>query len=295
MTNSLPLLFDIDAVIKHKKRALKSKSYQDYTFFHEIVAKNLVDRLTEVTLPLQNFVCSGFEFDYFIQEWNKVQKFAAADTNFLSLDQQFLKQTSSQKQSIWDYNILPVEKASSDCFISLFDLHWMNDVPGFLAQIYQSLKEDRLFIGAFIGGNSLIELRHIFAKTEEQIFGGTTPRVSPMIDIADAGQLLQRAGFQMPMVDKESFQLTYDHPLKFLQDLRGMGETNAWLSRSKRPLTKTFIDAFCKAYSEHFSTEDQKVYASFDIIYVLGWTKGKAQPKAAKRGSGQVSLTEILQ
>ena len=129
---------------------------------------------------------------------------------------------------------------------------------------------------------------------EEAILGGATPRISPMIDIKEAGSLLQRCGFQLPMTDKETFHLIYDHPLQLLKDLRGMGETNAWLSRNKTPLTKEFIAKLCQEYQNRFSEEDGKVKATFEIIYCLGWTKSDTQPQAAKRGSGQVSLTEVL-
>jgi NADH dehydrogenase [ubiquinone] 1 alpha subcomplex assembly factor 5 len=59
-------------------------------------------------------------------------------------------------------------------------LHWINDLPGTLIQIRQVLKEDGVFIGALLGGDSLFELRTALQLAELEREGGISPRVSPM-------------------------------------------------------------------------------------------------------------------
>lgn len=74
-----------------------------------------------------------------------------------------------------------------DVFISNLALHWVNDLPGSLIQIRHSLKEDGVFIGALLGGDSLFELRTSLQLAELEREGGLSPRVSPM-----TGKLNQR-------------------------------------------------------------------------------------------------------
>jgi NADH dehydrogenase [ubiquinone] 1 alpha subcomplex assembly factor 5 len=67
-----------------------------------------------------------------------------------------------------------------DAFISNLALHWVNDLPGSLIQIRHTLKEDGVFIGSILGGDSLFELRTSLQLAELEREGGLSPRVSPM-------------------------------------------------------------------------------------------------------------------
>jgi NADH dehydrogenase [ubiquinone] 1 alpha subcomplex assembly factor 5 len=54
---------------------------------------------------------------------------------------------------------LPYDDASMDVVLSSMALHWVNDVPGVLAEVKRVLKPDGVFIGALLGGDTLMELR----------------------------------------------------------------------------------------------------------------------------------------
>jgi NADH dehydrogenase [ubiquinone] 1 alpha subcomplex assembly factor 5 len=54
---------------------------------------------------------------------------------------------------------LPYEDASLDLVMSSMALHWVNDVPFLLAEVLRVLKPDGVFICAFLGGDTLQELR----------------------------------------------------------------------------------------------------------------------------------------
>lgn len=74
----------------------------------------------------------------------------------------------------------PLQPDSQDVVMSNLALHWVNDLPGTLIQIRQTLKEDGVFIGALLGGESLFELRTSLQLAELEREGGISPRVSPM-------------------------------------------------------------------------------------------------------------------
>src|SRR5690606_21584865 len=105
---------------------------------------------------------------------------------------------------------VPFPPASLDLAVSLYGLHEVNDVPGMLVQIRRSLRPDGLFLGCMAGAGTLHELRETLLAAETELTGGAGPRVAPLVDVRDAGALLQRAGFALPVADHETVTVRYD-------------------------------------------------------------------------------------
>ena len=105
---------------------------------------------------------------------------------------------------------MPLEPASIDLAVSLLSLQDENDIPGMLVQIRRALRPDGLFLGAMAGAGTLAELRESLLAAETEISGGASPRVIPFADVRDAGALLQRAGFALPVADVETVTVRYD-------------------------------------------------------------------------------------
>lgn len=51
---------------------------------------------------------------------------------------------------------------------SNLSLHWVNDLPGAMAQARQALKPDGVFLAAMLGGNTLKELRVALQLAEQE-------------------------------------------------------------------------------------------------------------------------------
>ncbi|MBL8553246.1 MAG: methyltransferase domain-containing protein [Phenylobacterium sp.] len=169
---------------------------------------------------------------------------------------------------------LPFADASLDLIVSTLGLHWTNDVVGALIQARRALKPEGLFIGAFLGGVTLTELRQSLVAAEAEILGGAGSRVSPFADARDAASLLQRAGFQQPVADIDTVTVTYEHPLKLLADLRQMGETSVLAERHPKPLTRRLLARAFELYAERFGTPDGRIPATFEILTITGWAPG---------------------
>ncbi|OHB30212.1 MAG: SAM-dependent methyltransferase [Phenylobacterium sp. RIFCSPHIGHO2_01_FULL_69_31] len=170
-----------------------------------------------------------------------------------------------------DEERLPFADGSLDLIVSTLGLHWTNDVVGALIQIRRALKPDGLFIGAFLGGTTLTELRQSLVAAESEILGGAGSRVSPFADAQDAANLLQRAGFVQPVSDVDTVTVRYEHPLKLLTDLRQMGETSVLADRHPKPLTRALLHRTFEIYAERFGGEDGRVPATFEILTLTGW------------------------
>lgn len=157
---------------------------------------------------------------------------------------------------------------SYDLIISVFDLHAENDVPGFLKNMHRMLRPNGLFIAAFPGDETLRDLRTSLMQAELSMTGGAAPRIYPMIDMRDAAQLMQRAGFALPVVDKDRVIVSYPSLIKLMHDLRGMGETNALTARSKLCAGQSLFEK-----TEYFyrASCNDNIDAIFDIIHLSGW------------------------
>jgi len=193
-----------------------------------------------------------------------------------------------------DAEALPFAAGSFDLVLSLLDLHWVNDLPGALAQIRHVLRPDGLFLGALLGGETLSELRAVLLAAEAEVSGGASPRVAPKVDLRDAGALLQRAGFALPVADADTLTVSYPNALALMRELRGMGEGNAVAGRSRRFTRRAVLLRAAALYEERFADADGRVPATFQVLYLTGWAPHDSQPRPLHPGSAQASLARAL-
>jgi NADH dehydrogenase [ubiquinone] 1 alpha subcomplex assembly factor 5 len=192
-----------------------------------------------------------------------------------------------------DEELLPFRRHGFEAVLAVGGLHLVNDLPGTLAQIRDCLEPDGLFLAAFPGGSSLAELRWALTQAELELTRGAAQRVAPFVDVRDAGALLQRAGFGLPMVDLDRITVTYGEPLELLRDLRAMGESGVLAGRPM-PLRRDVLLRARELYRAQFGDDEGRVPATFDILFLTGWAPASSQPKAARRGTGQIDLAAHL-
>jgi SAM-dependent methyltransferase len=193
-----------------------------------------------------------------------------------------------------DEEMLPFRDGSLDLVVSALSLQFVNDLPGTLIQIRRSLKPDGLLLAALAGGDTLTELRQSFALAEIETKGGISPRVIPFLDVREAGALLQRAGFALPVADVERLTVRYASPIALMQDLRAMGATNPMLERSRHLLRRRTLDRMTEIYADRFANSDKRIRATFEIIWLCGWAPDPSQQKPLAPGSARHRLADAL-
>ena len=193
-----------------------------------------------------------------------------------------------------DEEALPFGEASLDLVVSALALQFVNDLPGTLIQIRRALRPDGLFLAAMVGGETLTELRQAFAAAESDIEGGASPRVAPFADVRAVGDLLQRAGFALPVTDSDRYTLRYDTPFALMAELRRMGATNALVARRRTPLRRATLSRMAEIYQERFGDTDGRVRATFEIVWLSGWAPHPDQQRPLKPGSAQARLADVL-
>lgn len=169
---------------------------------------------------------------------------------------------------------LPFPTEYFDLIFSCLKAHWINDLPGFLRNIHQCLQREGLFLGALWGGQTLYELRESLMQAELSLTGGASPRVAPMLHPQDAPALLGQAGFFMPVVDTDTITVTYPSLKHLMKDLRGMGETNKLFNRPKTFTSPALFEKTEEIYYQRFQKGEQKISATFEVIFLTGWKYG---------------------
>lgn len=189
---------------------------------------------------------------------------------------------------------LPIADGSLDLVCSVIGLSTVNDLPGTLVQIRRALKPDGLFLAAVFGEGTLTELRIALGQAEIEVEGGISPRIAPFADVRGLGALLQRAGFALPVVDADRLVVRYTDPLRLMRDLRSEGLGNALAERLRRPLRRMTLGRALELYVQRFSDPDDRVRASFEIVWLSGWAPSDNQQKPLRPGSARMSLAEAL-
>lgn len=183
---------------------------------------------------------------------------------------------------------------SIDLVASLLSLHWINDLPGVLARARRVLRSDGLFLAALFGAGTLTELREAWAIAEAAEEGGVSPRVAPFAEVRDAGGLLQRAGFALPMADMDTITVDYPDAFALMRDLRAMGETNALHQRRKNFTRRATLMAMAEAYKARFGDDEGRIPATFQVLWLTAWAPDTSQQQPLTPGSAKSRLADAL-
>ncbi|MCW2306796.1 class I SAM-dependent methyltransferase [Rhodobium gokarnense] len=282
-------VFDRELLKTRRRRAL-ARSGEPADFLARIVAEDLAERLKAVTRDFDIAVDLGGiagAATGAILETGKVDMLIRADDLAGGGPAPGIPITI-------DAEILPFAESSLDLVVSSLSLQFVNDLPGTLVQIRKALRPDGLFLGTVIGGDTLSELRIALTEAEIEVTGGISPRVAPALDVRDAGALLQRAGFALPVVDRDALTVRYDTLFDLARDLRAMAAANCLAERRRAPTPKALFLRAAEIYAEKFSDPDGRIRATFEVISLSGWAPDESQQKPLKPGSARASLADAL-
>jgi SAM-dependent methyltransferase len=264
-----PKLFDRALFAARQKSAAASGA----NILFETIAEELQTRLALIKRAFKSPCVIAPDPDYFIRMLN----FEAAKAIEVQANE-----------------ALSFEGTSHDSIFSLLDLHAVNDVPGYLAQVARALKPDGLFIACLFAGETLTELRQSWYAAETEQHGGVTPRVAPMIDVRELGGLLQRAGLALPVADIDRHLVRYSDPLSLMREIKTLGLSNCLAGRSRKPVSRGLLLNAARNYARRFSDSDQRVRASIELAWATAWSPHESQQKPLKPGSAKMRLSDIL-
>jgi hypothetical protein len=73
-----------------------------------------------------------------------------------------------------------------------------------------------------------------------------------------------------------------------------MGATNIMLERRRTPLKRATLAKLADIYARRFADSDGRLRATFEIVWLSGWTPHESQQKPLKPGSATQRLADAL-
>lgn len=314
-------VFDRHIKWLQKERAAKNPDSKYAEYLRDEINRRTIDRLAFLKTDFTNVLDFGAHSGNFERllcdpskdmqnpQWkadrelikSKIGKILLVESSksmlYKDMDSEFNKELNLERIVADEENFdIPElsEKNQYDLIISNLSLHWVNDLPEVYKKLFNCLKPDGCFIGSMFGGDTLFELRTSLQLAEIERYGGISPRISPFVESSDVGNLMQKAGFQMLTVDSEELIVDYPNVLALMEDLQLMGENNS-VMMNPPPLTKDLLLAVEPIYRElHGDKVTGHIPATYRFVYMIGWKPGKYMAKPAPRGSGNVSLKDVL-
>lgn len=112
---------------------------------------------------------------------------------------------------------MPTQQGQVNMVWANMVLHLSADPQALLKQWHQALAVDGFLMFSCLGPDTLRELRAVYAQH------GWPPPSHDFTDMHDWGDMLVHAGFAEPVMDMERLTLTYDSPMRLLEELRTLG------------------------------------------------------------------------
>ena len=279
-TVNVPEVFD-----RRRRRLVRDRAYarcKGADFFSQLMAEEILERLDVVKRTFQRALVIGLPAARIGTELKmRGPKVVFADSS-ARLAQAF-------GGVICDDDRLPFADHSFDLIINIGSLDTVNDLPGALVLIRRLLIPDGLMLAALVSAESFPSLKSIIMQAEGD---RVSAHIHPQIDVRTAGDLLARAGLTLPVADSDQLRLKYSSLERLIADIRDVGGSNI-MSGRLHPLRRDVYDDILSLFGAQ-AGPGGKFAESVTLLYLCAWAPHPDQPKPARRGSGQVSLTTTL-
>jgi SAM-dependent methyltransferase len=263
-----PQIFDYRRRRAISERAVNRRNGEH--FLWQMVAEDLADRLAFITRDFENGLFLGPLAD-------RAESILGGKT------------ASIETQLYAEEDRLSHPPERFDLIVSGGMLDSVNDLPGALIQIRRALRPDGLFLGVMFGAGSLAALKRAMLGADGD---HVSQHIHPQVELRAAADLLARAGFALPVADRNGTEVRYRDWRTLVADLRDAGIGNCLAGR-RRFLGRrygTLLDDSWRVMAD----ADGKVGERFEFLHLSGWSPAPNQPKPAQRGSGQISLATLF-
>lgn len=249
------MIFDRKKLGAHRDRAAENLKYHDVLI--KYAADDIVDRLNHLDKEFHDILDLGCRHGYLtklLQKQHSSSKVIATDLSTKMLESFEHDGKFHLDEENISSNLEFIGLAKFDLITFSLGLNWINDIQFFFKMIYGILKPDGLFIGNFVGGNSLKNLRLKLIEAELNSEHPHSAHISPFIHFDHITPLLQQAGFLEIIVDYENIELDYESPIALMKQLRNMGESNALNKSANYSISKKMLQ-FLSTDTELFTDQ----------------------------------------
>ncbi len=175
-----------------------------------------------------------------------------------------------------DATALPLPGHSIDVLHSNLCFQWIDHLPALFGECVRVLKPGGLMVFSSFGPDTLKELRAAWAEADQQ------PHVSRFLDMHDVGDAMLASGLRDPVLDVFRYTLTYSEPRKLLEELQGLGATNADRTRERGLTGKNRYRRMLQAYER--MRVDGRIPATWEVVSAHAWGAPIGQPRRVDGG-----------
>lgn len=159
-----------------------------------------------------------------------------------------------------DMEILPFRAQSFDLIISNCTFEWSRALPGLFLELKRVLKDKGNLLFTTVGPDTLFELAHTTHSVDGQY------HVNAFLDMHDIGDILLKAGWCDPVMDKELMTVTYLTVRALLSDIKKSGSGYLFQRSHTSFQGKRWLAELIEQYDQ-FKLNDNVYPASVEIIY----------------------------
>ena len=165
-----------------------------------------------------------------------------------------------------------VPRPGFDLVLAIGTLDTVDDLPGVLRVLAQSIQPGGLLIGAMSGGDTLPLLRSAMAAADRAV-GLAAAHIHPRIEASALAPLLEQAGLSRPVVDVDRVAVGYTSLQALVHDLRGMAATNVLAQRPRHYFRKSGLVAAAQDFAGH--GRDGRSTETFELLHFAAWKPGR--------------------
>jgi malonyl-CoA O-methyltransferase len=277
---------DQDQVRRHFGRA--ATSYEQHDVLQREVQAALLERLDFYTQTPQRVIDVGAGTGRGSAQLK--QRYAKAEVIAIDLALPMLR--AAKQHASWlkpfqrvcaEATELPLPDHSVDVLHSNLCFQWIVDLPALFGECARVLKPGGLLAFSTFGPDTLKELRAAWAEADQE------PHVSRFLDMHDIGDAMLAAGLRDPVLDVFRYTLTYSEPRKLLQELQGLGATNADHARVRGLTGKTRYQRMLAAYET--MRIDDRIPATWEVVTAHAWGPPDGQGRRNADGSEIASFS----
>lgn len=271
--------FHLDRQLVRRHFGRAAKSYEQHDVLQREVQAALLERLDFYTQAPQRVIDVGAGTG----RGSALLKQRYAKAEVIAVDLALPMLRAAKQHASWlkpfqrvcaEATALPLPDHSVDVLHSNLCFQWIDDLPVLFGECVRVLKPGGLLAFSTFGPDTLKELRAAWAEADQQ------PHVSRFLDMHDVGDAMLTAGLRDPVLDVFHYTLTYSEPRKLLEELQGLGATNADHARVRGLTGKTRYQRMLAAYEA--MRVDGRIPASWEVVTAHAWGPPQGQ---ARRGS----------
>ena len=281
--------FHLDRQLVRRHFGRAAKSYEQHDVLQREVQAALLERLDFYTQTPQRVIDVGAGTGRGSALLK--QRYAKADVIAVDLALPMLR--AAKQHASWlkpfqrvcaEATALPLPDHSVDVLHSNLCFQWIDDLPALFSECVRVLKPGGLLAFSTFGPDTLKELRASWAEGDQQ------PHVSRFLDMHDVGDAMLAAGLRDPVLDVFRYTLTYSEPRKLLEELQGLGATNADSARERGLTGKSRYQRMLAAYEA--MRVDGRIPATWEVVTAHAWGPPVGQPRRGSDG-GEIASFSI--